>query len=77
MVLRPWQEGDHFQPFGMKGNKKLSKFFKDEKLSLAAKETIWVLTSNNEIVWIVGHRMDDRFKITPNTNKLLKIAVKD
>lgn len=77
LTLRPWQEGDHFQPFGMKGNKKLSKFFKDEKLSLAAKEAIWTLLSDDKIVWIVGYRMDDRFKIRPNTNKILKIAVKD
>ena len=77
LTLRPWKEGDHFQPFGMKGNKKLSKYFKDEKLSLAAKESIWTLLSDNKIVWIVGYRMDDRFKITPNTNKILKIAVKD
>ena len=75
LVLRRWEEGDVFQPFGMKGKKKLSKFFKDEKLSLASKEQIWILLSNNQIVWVVGYRMDDRFKITPKTDKILKIAV--
>lgn len=75
LELRRWEEGDVFQPFGMKGKKKLSKFFKDEKLSLASKEQIWILLSKNQIVWVVGYRMDDRFKITPKTNKILKIAV--
>lgn len=72
--LRKWQDGDVFQPFGMKGKKKLSKFFKDEKLSLVAKEKIWLLCSNSKIVWVIGYRLDDRFKITPNTKQLLKIT---
>ncbi len=75
LELRKWEEGDVFQPFGMQGKKKLSKFFKDEKLSLASKEQIWILLSNNQIVWVVGYRMDDQFKITEKTNNILKIAV--
>lgn len=75
LTLRKWHEGDVFQPFGMKGKKKLSKFFKDEKLSLAAKNEVWVLLSQDQVVWIVGHRMDDRFKITPKTDNILKISV--
>ncbi len=74
LQLRKWREGDVFQPFGMKGNKKLSKFFKDEKLSLVAKEKIWVLCSNGQIIWIVGMRLDERFKITPETKRILKIT---
>ncbi|MEZ4778671.1 MAG: tRNA lysidine(34) synthetase TilS [Flavobacteriaceae bacterium] len=75
LELRKWQKGDVFQPFGMKGKKKLSKFFKDEKLSLASKEQIWVLLSNRKIVWVVGYRLDDSFKITSKTENILKITV--
>jgi tRNA(Ile)-lysidine synthase len=74
LQLRRWREGDIFQPFGMQGKKKLSKFFKDEKLSLVAKEKIWVLCSHNEIVWIVNYRLDDRFKVDANTKHILKIS---
>ncbi len=76
LTLRKWQEGDYFYPFGMNGKKKLSKFFKDEKLSLAQKEKIWVLETENKIVWIVGYRLDNRFKVTEKSHEILKIAVK-
>ncbi len=76
LQLRKWQEGDVFQPFGMKGKKKLSKFFKDEKLSLVAKQKVWLLCSEDTIVWIIGYRLDDRFKITEHTKQLLKITTK-
>lgn len=74
LTLRTWQEGDFFHPFGMNGSKKLSKFFKDEKYSLTAKERQWLLCSGNKIVWVVGKRADDRFKITNNTKTKLKIT---
>ncbi|HBR53110.1 MAG TPA: tRNA(Ile)-lysidine synthetase, partial [Flavobacteriaceae bacterium] len=61
-------------PFGMKGKKKLSKFFKDEKLSLVAKQKVWLLCSNNKIVWVIGYRADERFRITKSTTQLLKIT---
>ena len=75
LQLRKWEEGDVFYPFGMKGKKKVSKFFKDEKLSLVDKENAWLLYSQDEIVWVVGYRLDDRFKMTPNTTRLLKISL--
>jgi tRNA(Ile)-lysidine synthase len=73
LKIRAWGAGDIFQPFGMKGKKKLSTFFKDEKLSLTAKECIWVLESGTDIVWLIGLRADDRFKVTDTTQEVLKI----
>lgn len=76
LVLRKWKEGDVFHPFGMQGkSKKLSKLFKDEKLSLLDKEKIWILCSDNQIVWVIGIRQDERFKIENTTNKILKIEL--
>lgn len=76
LVLRKWNEGDVFQPFGMNGkSKKVSKLFKDEKLSLIEKEKTWILWSDNQIVWVVGIRQDERFKIENTTNKILKIEL--
>ena len=77
LILRKRQEGDYFYPFGLEGRKKLSKFFKDEKLSLLAKENTWLLCSEKDIIWVVNHRLDDRFKVTPRTKNILKISVKE
>ncbi len=74
LKLRKWEDGDSFQPFGMKGKKKLSKFFKDEKIPLNEKEKIWLLLNGEKIVWVIGYRMDDRFKVTENTKRILKIT---
>ncbi|WP_026839034.1 tRNA lysidine(34) synthetase TilS [Gillisia sp. JM1] len=74
LVLRKWNTGDIFYPFGMKGKKKISDFFNDNKLSLPEKESTWLLCSGNDIVWIVNRRADNRFAITDPSQKILKIT---
>jgi tRNA(Ile)-lysidine synthase len=76
LELRLWDEGDSFQPFGMNGNtKKVSKFLKDQKITLFDKEKIWLLCSDNQVVWIVGLRADERFKTDETTTKILQIRL--
>ena len=76
LVLRRKQTGDFFQPFGMNGVKKVSKFFKDEKLSKIEKDNTWILENGDgKIIWIVGLRADDRFKITSNNQQNYKITL--
>lgn len=73
LTLRKWQSGDWFVPFGMRGRKKLSDFFTDRKFSLADKENAWVLSSGENIVWIVGERPDERFKVTESTENVMVV----
>jgi len=75
LKLRKWQEGDVFHPIGMKGRKKISDYFIDNKFSLTDKENAWLLASGDDIVWLVGHRMDDRFKITKQTQSIYQIEI--
>ena len=70
LILRRWQQGDWFIPFGMKGRKKLSDFFVDKKFSTNEKEQLWLLTSGDDIVWVVGHRVDARYAVTDKTQRV-------
>jgi tRNA(Ile)-lysidine synthase len=73
LKIRKWRRGDVFFPFGMTGSKKLSDFFTDLKFSKIDKENQWLLCSGDKIAWIIGQRIDDRFKIDRNSKRILKL----
>ena len=74
LTLRSWREGDSFVPLGMAGRKKISDFFVDQQVPLQEKHRIpLLLTRDGEVIWVCGMRLDDRFKITPATRRVLKL----
>jgi tRNA(Ile)-lysidine synthase len=75
LKLRRWKKGEYFKPLGMDGFKKLSDFFIDNKMSIPEKENTWIIANGDQVVWIVGKRLDDRYKITDSTKKILKITL--
>ena len=76
LKLRHWRMGDRFIPFGMKGTQKLSDYFTTHKFSLLQKEQIWLLVANDEILWLVGERQSNKYKITEATKRVAKFTIK-
>ncbi len=72
LEIRRWQAGDSFHPYGMKGKKKVSDLLIDEKVSLPDKENTYVLCSSGKIAWVIGHRIDQRFRITAKTTRIFR-----
>ncbi|MDR1258187.1 MAG: tRNA lysidine(34) synthetase TilS [Tannerellaceae bacterium] len=73
LLVRIWQPGDWFIPFGMKGRKKLSDYFVDHQYSLIDKEKVWLLCSGENIIWIIGERIDNRFGVNKTTKYVLSV----
>ena len=74
VVIRPWRDGDRFQPLGMKSSKKVSDLLVDLKVPVRDKKNVYVIESNERIAWVVNHRISDLFKITDETTRVLKVS---
>ncbi len=75
LKLRRWQQGDVFYPFGGPGKKKISKYFKDERLSLVRKKKTWILECAGSVMWVIGLRGDERFRVPDQCVDITKISV--
>ena len=77
LLLRPWEAGDYFYPLGLKGKKKLSDFMIDKKIPVNLKQKVMVLVSGDSIAWVVGYRIDERYKIRPESKFAYKFELKE
>lgn len=77
LTIRKWKIADYFYPLGMKQKKKLSDYFIDNKLSAFDKELVYIMESDGKIAWIIGYRIDERFKITSSTKRALVMTAHD
>ena len=75
LIIRRWQPGDRFCPLGMERHKKVSDFLIDQKVSRLEKESVYVLLSENTIVWVMGYRLDHRYRVTKNTRRIYEIVL--
>ena len=74
LKIRKWEEGDRFKPLGMKGSKLLSDYFIDNKFSeLEKRNSFLLLSADQQIIWLIGHRIDENFKITDQTKRVYRI----
>jgi tRNA(Ile)-lysidine synthetase-like protein len=75
VIVRFWEPGDRFVPLGMQGRKKLQDFFVDAKLPRDQRSTVPLMVSGGEIAWVVGFRVDERFKVTDTTRRIIRVRV--
>jgi tRNA(Ile)-lysidine synthase len=75
LKIRKWETGDFFYPLGMNSKKKVSDFFTNEKFNLFEKENTWLLCSGKDIIWVIGHRIDNRYKITDKSKNILNVQL--
>ncbi|MBA7716405.1 tRNA(Ile)-lysidine synthase [subsurface metagenome] len=77
LYLRTREDGDRFHPLGMKGSKKVKDFFIDVKIPLEQRKGIPLLISKDKLVWVVGYRIDERFRVDEDTRSILKVRIRE